>query len=136
MSPHQGIARSPGGGASPTLLNFQSHAVSFRGAANESGLRLGPVTASGAGRESIALGRRLWIPGSPPSVAPRNDHTAFMVRFIEFGLAGRRPLHQTIKLSSDIIERCLLQFVGGRPVHQGLGCARLNVVVDSGAPDR
>jgi len=28
-------------------------------------------------------GRWLWIPGSPPSVAPRNDQAARMIGFIE-----------------------------------------------------
>jgi hypothetical protein len=34
-----------------------------------------------ASPESITTGRGLWIPGSPPSVAPRNDQAAHMIGF-------------------------------------------------------
>jgi hypothetical protein len=36
-----------------------------------------------ANPESITADRGLWIPGSPPSVAPRNDQPAHMIGFIE-----------------------------------------------------
>jgi hypothetical protein len=54
--------------ASSAILSFEA---SFRGAAKA------------ASPESITAGRGLWIPGSPPSVAPRNDEATDMIGFIE-----------------------------------------------------
>src|SRR6267378_8586805 len=42
-----------------------------------------PGRREAASPESITTGRGLWIPGSPPSVAPRNDQAAHMIGFIE-----------------------------------------------------
>src|SRR5262249_60225459 len=36
-----------------------------------------------ASPESLTTGRGLWIPGSPPSVAPRNDQAEHMIGFVE-----------------------------------------------------
>ncbi len=36
-----------------------------------------------ASPESITIGRGLWIPGSPPSVAPGNDQSVHMIGFME-----------------------------------------------------
>jgi len=42
-----------------------------------------PGRREAASPESITTGRGLWIPGSPPSVAPRNDEAAHMIGFME-----------------------------------------------------
>src|SRR6266446_4688134 len=42
-----------------------------------------PGRREAASPESITTGRGLWIPGSPPSVAPRNDQAEHMIGFIE-----------------------------------------------------
>jgi hypothetical protein len=55
----------------------KSYAASFRGAREA------------ASPESMTTGRGLWIPGSPPSVAPRNDQAPNMIGFME-------SLHYTI----------------------------------------
>src|SRR5215471_11763173 len=70
------------------------------------------------------------------SPSPKGRHSIGMASHGEVGLAGSRPFHQTIELPSDIIERRLLEFVGGRPVHQRFRCARLHIVVNGGASDR
>jgi len=45
--------------------------------------RVIPGRREAASPESITIGRGLWIPGSPPSVAPRNEQVAQMIDFIE-----------------------------------------------------
>src|SRR5262249_53772040 len=51
-----------------------------------------PGRREAASPESITTGRGLWIPGSPPSVAPRND-AAYDSNFEVAGLAGPMPRH-------------------------------------------
>ena len=46
-------------------------------------MRVIPGRREAASPESITTGRGLWIPGSPPSVAPWNDQAEHMIGFIE-----------------------------------------------------
>src|SRR5262245_43340113 len=48
----------------------------------------GPMTGSTASPESITTGRGLWIQGSPPSAAPRDDQAAHMIGLMGSLLPG------------------------------------------------
>ena len=59
------------------------HGYPVRRFRNSNHMLVIPGRREAASPESITTGRGVWIPGSPPSVAPRNDAAAHMIGFME-----------------------------------------------------